>query len=144
MNTTNNVVAPCGLACFLCDIYEKNLTSELAETIHNKMGVPKDAIGCKGCRQQDGNHFHLGSEGCATLNCVKAKGVDMCSECDDFPCELLAPTADQAKSYPHNMKVYNLCRIKKVGIEKWAKDEATTIREKYFGAKFVVGKGQAD
>ena len=31
------------------------------------------------------------------------------------PCALLAPTADGAGRYPHNMKVYNLCRIKKRG-----------------------------
>jgi hypothetical protein len=28
---------------------------------------------------------------------------------------------------PHNTKVFNLCRIKKVGIEKWAKSEASDI-----------------
>jgi hypothetical protein len=42
------------------------------------------------------------------------------------------------------MKVYNLCRIKKVGLEKWANEEAGQIRKRYFKGKFVVGKGQAE
>jgi hypothetical protein len=108
------------------------------------MGGPKEEIPCRGCRRQDGRHFHLPKEGCATLDCVKAKGVVWCCDCADFPCAFLAPTADQANRYPHNMKVYNLCRIKKIGIERWIQEEAGSIRKKYFKGKFVVGKGQAD
>ena len=33
---------------------------------------------------------------------------------------------------PHNTKVFNLCRIKNVGIEKWAKEEAGDILDKYY------------
>ncbi|MCP3686197.1 MAG: hypothetical protein GY861_26420, partial [bacterium] len=29
-------------------------------------------------------------------------------DCDDFPCHFLAPVADGASKYPHNMKLYNL------------------------------------
>ena len=116
----------------------------MAEFIHAKMGVAKDQISCKGCRQQDGNHYHLPPEGCATLTCAKDKGVEFCSDCDDFPCSYLAPLADGAERYPHNLKLYNLCRIKKIGVELWIEQEAGTIRKKYFTHKFVVGKGQAD
>jgi len=139
-----NLSAPCGLDCFNCNIHENNLTDSLVELIHTKMGVPKEEIACKGCRQQDGKHFHLQADGCATLNCVKAKGVEFCFDCDDFPCAFLAPTADKATQYPHNMKVYNLCRIKKIGIECWIGEEAGQIRKKYFTGKFVVGKGQSE
>ncbi len=137
------LTAPCGLDCFNCELFEDNLTSELSERIHSKMGVPKEAIPCKGCRQEDGKHFHI-PNGCATLDCVKAKGVDLCCNCNDFPCAFLAPTADQASRYPHNFKVFNLCRIKNIGLERWIEEEAGQIRKKYFNHKFVVGKGQAD
>lgn len=138
------LTAPCGLDCFNCDIHENNLTPELAEMINTKMGVPKEEIACKGCRQKNGKHFHLPPNGCATLDCVKAKDVALCCECNDFPCALLAPIADQAARYPHNMKLFNLCRIKKVGLDCWIEEEAGQIRKKYFTSKFVVGKGQAD
>jgi hypothetical protein len=112
MKDRRALTAPCGLACFLCNIYEENLTSDLAESIHQQLGVPVEAVVCKGCRAQDGKHYHLPSEGCATLDCAKAKGVELCSDCDEFPCALLAPVADGATDYPHNIKVYNLCRIR--------------------------------
>jgi len=137
------LTAPCGLDCFYCEIYEDNLTSDLARLIHEKLGVSKQEIPCKGCRQQDGKHYHLPPEGCATLDCVKAKGVELCCNCDDFPCVLLAPMADGASMYPHNIKVYNLCRIKNFGLERWI-EEVGQIRKRYFTGRFVVGRGQAD
>jgi hypothetical protein len=143
MGDRKALTAPCGLDCFNCDIHEDNLTDQLAELIHQKLGVSKDEIPCRGCRQEDGRHYHFLPEGCATLDCVKAKGVDFCCNCDDFPCVLLAPTADGAEIYPHNMKVYNLCRIRKVGLERWI-EEAAQIRTKYFTGKFLAGRGQAD
>lgn len=143
MKDKKDLTAPCGLDCFNCELYEDNLTEELSERIHSKMGVLKGEIACRGCREQDGKHFHL-PNGCATLDCVKAKNVALCCGCNDFPCALLAPTADQAAKYPHNFKVFNLCRIKKVGLERWIQEEAGQIRKKYFTHKFVVGKGQAD
>jgi len=136
------LTSPCGLDCFNCEIYIDNLTDELAELIHEKIGVPKEAIPCRGCRQEDGVHYHL-PNGCATLECVKNMGVELCCDCADFPCLLLAPLADGAGMYPHNMKVYNLCRIKKIGLEGWI-EESGQIRMKYFMSKFVVGKGHVE
>ncbi len=144
MANKKELTAPCGLDCFNCELYEDNLTSDFAELIHEKLGVSKEEIPCKGCRKQDGKHYHLPPEGCATLDCAKAKGVALCCDCDDFPCHFLAPVADAASKYPHNMKVYNLCQIKKVGLERWIEEGAGQIRQAYFGRKFVVGKGQAD
>jgi hypothetical protein len=142
MKNKKDLTAPCGLDCFNCELYEDNLTVEFAELVHTKMGIPKEDISCKGCRDQDGKHFHL-PQGCATLDCVKAKGIDLCCNCCDFPCLYLAPTADQAARRPHNIKVFNLCRIKKIGLERWINEEAGQIRKGYFTGKFVVGKGQA-
>ncbi len=143
MQKKKELTAPCGLACFLCDVYEDNLTEAYAQAIHDKFGVPKKDIPCRGCRRQDGKHFHL-PNGCATLDCVKAREVNFCCDCKDFPCAFLAPTADRATVLPHNIKLYNLCRIRKIGLERWINEEAGQIRTKYFNAPFVMGKGQAD
>ncbi len=136
------LTAPCGLDCFNCELYEENLTEKLKKIIQKKLGVPLDEVRCQGCRVQDGKHFHLPGEGCANLDCAKEKEIDFCCDCVEFPCALLAPTADGAKNYPHNFKVYNLCRIKQFGIEQWI-EESAEIRKRYFNCSFVVGKGQA-
>ena len=104
METKKALTAPCGLDCFNCELYEVNLTDKLVDIFHTKMGIPKEAIPCKGCRQQDGKHFHLPAEGCATLDCAKARGIDLCCNCNDFPCAFLAPVADQAAPYPLSMR----------------------------------------
>ena len=137
------LTAPCGLDCFNCELYERNLTADLSRIIHEKLGVPEEEIACKGCREQDGKHYHFTQGGCATLDCIKAKGVSLCTECADFPCALLAPLAQGAGMYPHNMKIYNLCRIRQVGLDRWI-EEAADIRGRYFKMPFVVGKGQVD
>jgi hypothetical protein len=137
------LTAPCGLGCFTCELFEDNLTEALADQIQAKLGVPRERIACRGCRIEDGRHFHLPAEGCATLDCAKRKGAALCSDCSEFPCLRLAPLADRADRYPHNMKLYNLCRIRKVGLEKWSDEEAGAIRQGYFKGRFVVGKGQA-
>jgi hypothetical protein len=45
---------------------------------------------------------------------------------------------------PFYNALYNLCWIKKIGLERWIEEEAGQIRKKYFTGKFVIGKGQAD
>jgi len=137
------LTAPCGLDCFNCEIYEGNLTQEFARMMSLKAGVPEEAIACRGCRLQNGAHWHLPTEGCATLRCARERGVELCCDCEDFPCPLLAPLADGAARFPHNFKLYNLCRIKKVGLENWV-EEAEHIRRAYFHGVFVVGEGQAN
>ena len=42
--------------------------------------------------------------------------------------------------FPHNMKVYNLCRMKLLGIDAWI-EESADIRKRYYEGKFVVGQG---
>ena len=143
MAEKKRLVAPCGLDCFNCELYEGNLTEELAEYMAKKKGLLQKEIPCKGCRETDGKHYHIPQEGCATLNCVKERGLSFCSQCGDFPCPLLAPLAEGASFYPHNMKIYNLCRIKAVGLERWI-EESSEIRRKYYSLSFVVGKGQEE
>jgi len=142
MEPKNKPVAPCGLDCSGCELFTDNISEKLIEVIHRKMGVPPEAVPCRGCRTEDGRHFHLPDSGCKNLECAKSRQVSLCCDCDDFPCELIAPVADQADRYPHNIKLYNLCRIKKAGLEKWLNEEAGDIRKKYFKVRFVVGEGQ--
>ncbi len=139
-----SLTAYCGLDCFNCELYKDNLTDRLARVIAEKMGVKVQDVPCPGCRRMEGVHFHLTGKGCDNFNCARKKGVELCSDCDEFPCALLAPLADQASRYPHNMKLYNLCRIKLIGLDRWIEEEAGEIRKRYFNHPFVVGKGQAD
>lgn len=100
------LTAQCGLDCFNCELFENNLTEDLKQIIHTKLGIPLDEIRCQGCRVQDGKHFHLPEEGCSNLDCVKDMGVNLCCECDEFPCALLLPRLQRGQRIIHTTSKY--------------------------------------
>lgn len=126
----NDMTAPCGLPCFECYLYLAQFDGQMAEMIAGVLNLPVEKIKCKGCRAEDGNCAHL-AMACRVYSCIKKTDMETCAECDDFPCEYLHPYSDQAMK-PHNTKVFNLCRIKKIGIEEWAKHEAGDILDRYY------------
>jgi len=135
------ITAPCGIDCFNCEMHEDNVTQEFKERIAGLYKVSAELISCKGCC--DGNQcllYDLQGKSCKTLECVNEKGVKFCYQCDTFPCEYLMPLADGAGKFPHNMKLYNLCLMKRIGVDAWAK-EAAEIRKTYFGKGMVIGEG---
>lgn len=124
------MTAPCGLPCFECYFHLARFDRELAETIAGVLGTQPDLIVCKGCRDEDGRCAHHSTE-CRVYACIKGGDMQTCGECGEFPCEYLHPYRDQAEKW-HNTKVYNLCRIRKRGLEAWAREEAGAILDRYF------------
>lgn len=68
---------------------------------------------------------------CSAYGCSKEKNVEFCCECDNFPCDFLHPYVDKVE-YPNNTKVFNLCLIKKMGLEEWAKEKAQKVKATYY------------
>ena len=132
------LTSPCGLDCFNCPSHEDNITEEYKNQVSEFLKIPPEETPCKGCRDEKG-HCRFVKGQCATWICALEKGVTYCHECSDFPCKLLMPTLHGAQ-FPHNMKVYNLCRMKLIGIDKWI-EEVAGIRRLYYDGKFEVGKG---
>ena len=142
------MTAPCGLDCFNCHFYLANKTKE-ARAIVNKMSeeynVPVDIMLCNGCRGHNGRiplqkHIFGDSHRCAAYECSQTKGVDFCGDCDQFPCDNLHPYADRSTELPHNMKVFNLCLINKMGLESWAASKASEVRETYFTKPWTLSE----
>ncbi len=133
------MTSPCGLDCFNCPMYLANDDPELRTEISKKTKLPYQKAVCEGCRNANGIISFLGStEPCDVYKCTDHKGIMFCSECSDFPCDHLHPHADQALVRPHNIKVFNLCLIEKMGLEQWAKNKAKSVKEKYFKGKLAV------
>ena len=135
------IVAPCGIDCFNCEMYEENVTDEFQTRLSQSLKIPKEKITCKGCA--DGNIcllFTIQGKTCKTHECVKEKGVDYCFNCTDFPCEYLMPLASGADKFPQNIKLYNLCMMKKIGVDNWC-DISADIRKTYFNKQIKIGEG---
>jgi len=137
-----DLTAPCGIDCFNCDIYKGNITEIVKKAVAKNRGIKEEDVPCEGCIGEKG-HCSVFSDNttCATYECITGKGLRFCFECSDFPCSKLQPLAEGASHYPHNMKVYNLCRMKAVGVEEWAEKESKEIRKRYFQGKFKIGAG---
>jgi hypothetical protein len=130
------MTAPCGRDCFNCPFYLANTSEQLRETLAKRLTIAPEKISCDGCRDCEGNcdvlKYYGFSGKCKIYQCVSHRNHEFCHECGDFPCILLQPVADRAEKFPHNLKVFNLCRIKNVGLEKWAREEAKIASDRYY------------
>lgn len=131
------MTAPCGLDCFNCALYLANDNEKIRKVVAEKIQMPLPDATCNGCRAEAGVISALKrTKPCQVFKCISQKGLKFCFECSDFPCDHLHPYADMASQRPHNMKIFNLCLIKKMGIEHWAGKKAKSVRETYFKEKF--------
>jgi hypothetical protein len=133
------MTAPCGLDCFNCPLYLAQENEKLRTVIAERMNIPFEKAVCGGCRNENGTISFLNmTEPCTVFRCAENKGVKFCCECADFPCDRLHPYADKASQFPHNTKVFNLCLIKKMGLEVWAREKAKKVKDTYFKGKFAL------
>lgn len=120
-------------------MYTGEENKENRKKFFESRNIPLDKFQCKGCREHNGKCQGLTILGidpnCKTFQCVQKKGVEFCYECDEFPCFRLQPIADRSDRVPHALKIYNLCMIKRLGVEKWANEYAKEIFSSYYTRK---------
>ncbi len=133
------MTSPCGLDCFNCRMYLANQDSRLRAANAEVFGLPCEKATCEGCRNAHGTISFLGStEPCDVFRCTGEKGIDFCYQCPDFPCDHLHPYADRASVRQHNTKLFNLCLIRKMGLDAWAEVKAASVKTIYFNGKLRV------
>jgi hypothetical protein len=133
------MTAPCGLDCFNCPMYLANENEKLRNIISERLNISLEKAVCKGCRNEKGTIAFVNmSKPCSIYTCNEKRGSSFCCDCSEFPCDRLHPYADKASQFPHNTKVFNLCLIKKMGLEAWAKKKAKAVKDTYFKGKFTL------
>lgn len=132
------LVSPCGIYCAECSAYKVKNNPELLKALVAS-GMKAEELPCPGCRAVEGNCPHL-PECCENYICAMEHEVDMCFECEDFPCNKLHPSSDRANMLPHNMKLFTQCYIRKHGLQAW-KEQYQSMRKRYFTGKISFGKG---
>jgi hypothetical protein len=134
-----HMTAPCGLDCFNCPMYLAKENERLRAAVAKNMNIPFEQAFCRGCRDEKGTIASIGmTEPCNVYKCIEKKGISLCCDCSDFPCDHLHPYADKASERPHNTKVFNLSLIKKMGLESWAERKAKSVRDTYFKGQFKL------
>lgn len=133
------MTAPCGLDCFNCPVYLAAGNEKIKKAVAERLNIPLERVACRGCRNERGTIEFLNmTEPCNVYKCIDKKGIRFCSACPDFPCDHLHPYADLASQRPHNIKVFNLSLIKKMGLDKWAAEKAKSVRETYFKGRLKL------
>lgn len=70
----------------------------------------KDKCHCKGCKASCGEPFH---GACELAKCAIAKGVEYCSLCNEFPCELLNSYAFDPTHGDNGARIQTLMELAK-------------------------------
>ncbi len=128
-------LAPCGLNCRKCMANHRGDIRKTSERLQHLLGsfdryaerfsafLPafrdypafKELLShfargdCRGCRAGD-----CKLPDCQVLACCRAKGVDFCGQCEEFPCESTSFDADLTRRW-----LQMNSRIKEVGVEPY-------------------------
>ena len=115
--TSSNIIqripdssAPCGVYCGAC---------------------PSFKISCNGCGSKDKKQKRSSKWGCKLrVCCFEKMNFKFCYECEGFPCKdyskkLIECHKDDKRYRYRHESPSNLKRIKKVGVQKWLKEQKT-------------------
>ncbi|PKN19678.1 MAG: hypothetical protein CVU71_04705 [Deltaproteobacteria bacterium HGW-Deltaproteobacteria-6] len=82
------LVAPCGLYCGVCGIYQATVKDDqnLKEKLAKAYGDSSDRISCRGCLS-DKVYWYCSV--CSIKSCAIEKKLDGCHQCDQFPCDIV-------------------------------------------------------
>ncbi len=105
----------CGLACKACSVYIASyIGGDTLERRAAKAGMTAEEMYCKGCRSDKTSPY---CTQCQIKKCIKEKELEWCSECTQYPCQLLI---DFQASLPHRVEVLkSLDFAKDHTIEEW-------------------------
>jgi len=110
--------AVCGLYCEACSWYiATHEDPERLRKLAAQMHFSEEESACYGCRS--GKRLPYCGK-CKMVTCAAERGIDFCSECEEYPCDELKLFQS---AMPHRIELWdNLERIKTIGYEKWLKE----------------------
>ena len=120
---TKTLAAVCGLYCQACSLYiatreDPARLRRIADQFH----LSEEEVRCLGCRSHKRGPY---CQQCRMSACSRERGLDFCSECQDYPCDDLKQFQGER---PHRLELWSsLARIKAVGFERWSEE----MREHY-------------
>jgi hypothetical protein len=110
------LAAVCGLFCPSCSAYIGTTEDpERLKVSAARFGLPPEELECLGCRSEKRSFFCRTR--CKMAACAADKGIDFCSECDEYPCAELKEFQSLA---PHRIELWeSLDMVKEKGLIAW-------------------------
>ena len=110
--------SPCGLYCGSCGSLLATMEGKIEERAKEWGMKPEDVV-CHGCLSEHTASF---CNACEFKDCAKAKGIEYCFECNEYPCQKLKDF--QGDEWPHHSLVFKNCdRLKEVGVKQWLAEQ---------------------
>jgi len=123
----NTQAAVCGLYCGACTLFiaTKEDPARL-KALSERFQLPEETMKCNGCRSDNRGPY---CQTCKMVSCAAERGIEFCSECDDYPCNELKQFQSER---PHRIELWDdLGRIKEIGYKAWLAE----IKENYTCSK---------
>ena len=122
------LAAPCGLYCGACSTYiarkrgdEAALTAVAKRVAENRGWTikPEEDLVCAGCLS---SQLAIFCRRCAMRACAFEKGITYCSQCSDFPCQIIIDFNNDGR--PHHSEVLTNVRCQQeIGIDAWLNEQ---------------------
>ena len=119
----------CGLFCGACEIqgaYRRQLETGKEARWEDLPAafaryIRKAKVECNGCRS---DNVFAGCGGCGIRTCARARKVDFCCECGDYPCDTIRQMASGMEQFgkllPHAKAIVsNLAGVAELGKDAW-------------------------
>jgi hypothetical protein len=129
------LLAPCGMYCGVCGIYmaSRDDDEKLKGKLAKAYAVTPEQIACKGCLSDEKFVY---CQVCGIRACVVAKNYDGCHQCEEFPCQLID---DFPVAVGKKVILRSVPARKKLGTEKWVKEEEDRYRCPHCGNRVFRG-----
>ncbi len=111
----------CGIFCGACRVMGANERgdTEWLEKFAAEHKCTLEDLNCHGCKSAQAD---ICCADCDTRTCARAKGVEFCIECAEYPCQELSDFRND--KYAHHSTIFkNLAAIKEMGVEAWLAEE---------------------
>jgi hypothetical protein len=106
------LIGYCGLYCGGCGVYQRAVAND---PVIDQNGIP---MYCEGCRSDRTTKW---CTECGIKECNRKKGLKICNECADYPCDMLNGFIND-DNYKYHLEVpADMEEMKKAGMEEWAK-----------------------
>lgn len=116
-SSNKDLVSVCGLYCGACGIYLATQENDNEKILQYAIVLNQtfEETFCDGC-SSNRKSLHC-SKMCTFIDCKQKKSVNICSECDEFPCNALQ---EFKSKMPHRIEILNSQnQMKEMGLEKW-------------------------
>ena len=109
----SKLIAYCGVNCATCPLYIATTNDDVSmkQKISLKWGelynrsFHIEDMKCYGCKS--GKKFFL-SNGCSITPCNTSKGIEICNQCPNYPCERISKFYEWQKNNDTKVEIVNL------------------------------------